>query len=46
MNENSLDTYKINNLQELPTTIYYLGALFTAGLIVGSIVGIEITKEK
>ena len=48
MNENSIEANKINTLQapSIPSTIYYLGVLFTAGAIVGSLIGIMMTKEK
>lgn len=45
MNEN----LGANTLQATPTptpTIYLLGALFTAGVVIGSILGTVITKKE
>ena len=50
MNENldiKNENLGINTLQTTPTpTIYLLGALFTVGIVVGSIFGKIITKPK
>ena len=36
----------INTLQTTPTSIYVLGALFTAGVVIGSIFGTIMTQTK
>lgn len=49
MNENldiNNENLGINTLQTPTSTIYMLGALFTAGLVIGSIFGVIMTKPK
>ncbi len=47
-NINSFPKNNIDTLQEptIPSTIFYLGFLFTAGVVAGSILGIVLTKER